>query len=306
VTIQNARLYSDLQSTMEQLRVTQSSLLQAQKLESVGQLAAGIAHEINTPIQFIGDNVNFLGGAFEDLNSVRAAAEALAAASLEGDARSAVERFHQALEDADIEFLVEEIPAAVDQTLDGVKRVASIVQALKDFSHPGSDEKEPLDINHALENTLTVARNEWKYHAEAVTDLDPALPPVPALSGPLHQVFLNLVVNAAHAVADQVGDGGEKGTITVSTRLDGGWAEVRISDTGTGIPAEIRERVFDPFFTTKEIGKGTGQGLSIAHTVVAARHGGELSFETTPGEGTTFIVRLPLEARGEPESGEGR
>jgi signal transduction histidine kinase len=165
---------------------------------------------------------------------------------------------------------------------------------MKEFSHPGTAEKTPTDINHILENTLTVARNEWKYLAVVVTEFDADLPRVLCLPGDVNQVFLNLLVNAAHAIADVVQSSGESGVITVSTRCEGDWAEIRIQDTGTGIPEAARTRIFDPFFTTKEVGKGTGQGLAIAHSIIVEKHGGTIHFETEMGRGTTFIVRLPL------------
>ncbi|MBW2127660.1 MAG: hypothetical protein JRH08_18935 [Deltaproteobacteria bacterium] len=155
-----------------------------------------------------------------------------------------------------------------------------------------------MDLNHAIENTITVAKNEWKYVAEMETDFDPALPPVPCLPGELNQVILNMIINAAHAIADVMGDGSKgKGTIRITTRRDGNWAEIRISDTGTGIPEAIRDRIFDPFFTTKEVGKGTGQGLAIARSMIVDKHGGTIDFETQEGKGTTFIIRLPLEEK---------
>ena len=166
---------------------------------------------------------------------------------------------------------------------------------MKDFSHPGSEDKTPLDLNRAIESTITVARNEWKYIADLETDFDPALPPVPCLPGEFNQAVLNLIVNAAHAIAAKFGDGaGGKGLITVKTRRDGDWADLRICDSGTGIPEAARGRIFEPFFTTKEVGKGTGQGLAIARSVVVDKHGGTIAFETESGKGTTFIVRLPL------------
>jgi signal transduction histidine kinase len=166
---------------------------------------------------------------------------------------------------------------------------------MKDFSHPGPQAMTPVDLNRAIESTITVASNEWKYVAEVETELDPELPPVPCLPGELNQVVLNLIVNGAHAIADVVGDGSAgKGVIKVSTRCDGEFAEIRIADTGTGIPVEARNKIFDPFFTTKEVGKGTGQGLSIAHDVVVHRHKGRISFDTELGRGTTFVIRLPL------------
>ena len=178
-----------------------------------------------------------------------------------------------------------------------VQRVAGIVSAMKNFSHPGSQEKQAVDLNRAIETALTISRNEWKYIAEVRTQLDPNLPLVPCLAGEINQVLLNLLVNAAHAMAGTVqGEGGGLGTMTLTTRRDGDWVEMAIADTGMGIPEHVRDKVFDPFFTTKEVGKGTGQGLTLAHTVVVKKHGGRIWFDTEVGRGTTFFVRLPLSA----------
>jgi signal transduction histidine kinase len=270
-------------------------LVQAQKLESIGHLAAGIAHEINTPTQFIGDNLRFLEDAFADLAPLLAGIGALQADGGHGEGPLA--DVVAAARQADLEYLVEEIPRAIAQSLEGVTRVAKIVRSMKEFSHPGSDQMVPVDLNKALECTLTVCRNEWKYVADVATDFDPKLPPVHCLPGDCNQVFLNLIINAAHAIADKDrGDPAEKGTITVRTRADGDWVEVRVGDTGTGIREEHRGKVFDPFFTTKAVGRGTGQGLAIARSVLVDKHGGTLEFETELGRGTTFIVRLPQRA----------
>ncbi len=271
-------------------------LRQAQKLESVGQLAAGIAHEINTPIQYIGDNIHFIEESFNALAGLLRENQKLAAAvqshTVTPEVLSAVE---SSIQKADIDYLSKEIPLAVQQSLQGVGHVSRIVNAMKEFSHPGSKEKEALDLNHAIEMTVTVARNEWKYVAEMVTDYAPALPLVACLPGEFNQVILNLIINAAHAIGDVVRQmEGSKGTIRISTRLEGAWVEIRISDTGTGVPQEIRHRIFDPFFTTKGAGKGTGQGLAIARSVIVDKHGGALTFESEMGRGTTFIIRLPV------------
>jgi PAS domain S-box-containing protein len=269
----------------------ESQLQQARKLESIGQLAAGIAHEINTPTQYVGDNIRFVQEAFTELNALLGKLSALS-----GGAVSA-ETLAQALASADLEFLREEVPKALEQSADGCQRISGIVKAMKDFSHPGQD-KTPVDLNRAIASTVTVASNEWKYVAEMQTDFDAQLPPVVCLPGEFNQVILNMLVNAAHAITDVVGDGGGKGTITVTTRQVDGFAEIRISDTGTGIPPEIREKIFDPFFTTKQVGKGTGQGLAIAHDVIVNKHGGTIAIESEPGKGSTFIIRLPLDATG--------
>jgi len=270
-------------------------LLQAQKLESVGQLAAGIAHEINTPTQYIGDNVRFLKDAFDDLKNLLTNYERLLqAAQKDARSRDGIQEIAAAVKQADAGYLLKEIPKAIDQTLEGVSRVANLVSAMREFSHPGTKEKVPLDLNHAIENTIAVARNEWKYVAEMETDFDASLPPIPCQPGEFNQAILNLIVNAAHAISDVIEKEGQgMGKIKVQTRNCPEWAEIRIEDTGAGIPEKIRSRIFDPFFTTKEIGKGTGQGLAITRSVIVDKHGGSIHFETEEGRGTTFIIRLP-------------
>jgi len=278
-------------------KTLESQLLQAQKLESIGQLAAGIAHEINTPTQYVGDNIKFLSDAGEDLFKILGECQVLLDAAKQGDrVDELVQRVEDAKEKYDFEYLQEEIPKAIDQSLDGVKRISKIVGSMRQFAHPGPSEKASINLNGAIESTVTVARNEWKYVSDLKLDLDEDLPPVPCVAGEINQVMLNLIINAAHAIADKIGDGSnEKGLITVSTRRVGDWAEIRVRDTGTGIPQKNQSRIFDPFFTTKQVGKGTGQGLAIARTVIVEKHGGEMTFESKEGQGTTFIVRLPLE-----------
>jgi PAS domain S-box-containing protein len=279
--------------------VMEEQLRQAQKLESIGQLASGIAHEINTPTQYIGDNVQFLKDAFQGLKGL-----------VQNNQRKLIAEKHQAValamqpedtpeyEPDDVEYLIDEIPKAIDQTLEGVAQIANLVGAMKEFSHPGTKEKIPLDLNHAIGSTITVSRNEWKYVAEMETDFDPSLPMVSCLPGEFNQVILNLIVNATHAISDVVHRNGlEKGKILVQTRNSGEWVEIRLQDTGSGIPEKIRSRIFDPFFTTKEIGKGTGQGLAIARSVIVDKHGGSIHFETEEGKGTTFIIRIPHDSK---------
>ncbi len=267
-------------------RVAEAQRSQGQKLESIGQLSAGIAHEINTPIQFIGDNLRFLNDSFAELAGVARAAQApdQAAALAEAVAK------------ADVDYLVDECPKAIAQSLEGVERVAGIVRALKEFSHPDTTARKPIDLNHCIRTTLTVARNEYKYVAEVVTDLAGDLPPVPGIIGQLNQVFLNLIVNAAHAIADREKDrgGNGRGTITIATRLVDGAVEARVGDTGTGIKPEHRHRLFTPFFTTKPVGKGTGQGLALCHSIITKHHEGTIACESELGQGTTFVIRLPV------------
>jgi PAS domain S-box-containing protein len=260
------------------------ALRQALKLEAIGSLAAGIAHEINTPVQYVSDNVRFLQSVLVDLLDV-----------VRGTARA---------QDLDLEFLAAEAPLAADQAVDGLRRIADIVRAVKQFSHPGSDRPAPADLNAEITTTAAVSRNEWRYVADLTTRLDPDLPLVPCLADEIRQVLLNLIVNAAHAIAEAVDNKpGARGTIEVVSRRDGDWAEITVSDTGTGIPEAVRARIFDPFFTTKAVGHGTGQGLAIARAIVVEKHRGVIRFDTIVGHGTTFIVRLPLQG---PADGKAR
>jgi PAS domain S-box-containing protein len=274
---------SMLKQTLEERDRLEDNLRQAQKLEAIGQLAAGIAHEINTPTQYVGDNLRFLKESFGELDSV------ITQMVDTGGANA-----RKALDDADFEYLKEEIPRALNQSLEGVDRVAKIVRAMKEFSHPAR-EKTATDLNRAIQSTITVASNEWKYVAEMDMDLDANLPSVHCSPAEFNQVVLNMIVNAAHAITDVVGDGGKgKGKIRVKTRADGDWAVVDISDSGSGMPAHVQQRIFEPFFTTKEVGKGTGQGLAIAHNVIVDKHGGTIKVTSSPGAGTTFTIRLPI------------
>jgi two-component system NtrC family sensor kinase len=288
---------SELKRAEKERSEMEMQLRQAQKLEAIGQLAAGIAHEINTPTQYISDNTRFMQDAFGAISTVLEAYERLLQAVRSGPVvdPSILADVDAAIANADLDYLVKEAPRAVTQSLEGLNRVATIVRAMREFSHPSGDVKRTIDLNHAIENTITVCRNEWKYVAEIAMDLDPRLPFVPCLPGDINQVILNLVVNAAHAIADAIdGNGKHKGTISINTRRDQDWVEIRISDTGTGIPEKYRTKIFTPFFTTKEVGKGTGQGLAISRSVIVGRHGGTIDYETEVGKGTTFIIRLPL------------
>ena len=278
-------------------KAMEDMLAQTEKLKSIGQLAAGIAHEINTPTQYVGDNTRFLQDAFEDILEILSLyAELLEAVKSDTLTPELIDRLENGLEEADVGYLKDEIPPAIEQTLEGVERIGKIVRAMKEFSHPGQEEKTSIDINKAIESTITVARNEWKYVADMVTDFDADLPRVPCLPGEFNQVILNLIINAAHAIADEIdGQSSEKGLIRITTRKKANFVEVIISDNGGGIPAAIQQRIFDPFFTTKEIGKGTGQGLTIAHSVIIEKHGGTLNLDSTVGEGTAFTICLPLE-----------
>jgi signal transduction histidine kinase len=274
------------------------------KMQSIGRLAAGIAHEINTPVQYVSYNAGFLEGAFTDLlrlvETYRQTLSALRQAG-EGDGHAAAlaPALERAEREADLDYLVKEIPAALANSRKGLRQVADIVRAMRQFSHPGGGEKTFFDINAALKDALLVSRNEWKDTARLETQLDADLPPVCGLPQELGQVFLNLILNAAQAMEEARGDrSGVVGAITARTERQGDFVAVSVADTGPGIPEDVRGRIFDPFFTTKEVGKGTGQGLSLAYAVVE-RHGGDISFETALGQGTVFIVRLPVDCPGE-------
>jgi PAS domain S-box-containing protein len=260
-------------------------LRHAQKLESIGRLAAGIAHEINTPIQFVADNVRFLDTAFADFTRLYAAYGELVTTIQTSNAPG------KAADYIDIDFVAQEVPLAISQTLDGINQVADIVRAMKAFGHPGTDKKSHADLNEAIRHTLVVATNEIKFVADVETDLGD-VPLVCCHIGDINQVVLNLVVNAAHAIGSA--DRG-RGTIRITTRLDGAYAVIEVADTGTGVPAEIAGLLFDPFFTTKDVGVGTGQGLALVRTLVTDRHAGTITFTTEVGAGTTFTVRLPVD-----------
>lgn len=275
-------------------RLLESQLLQTQKLEAIGQLAAGIAHEINTPTQYVLNNMWFIKEGIENLGLALDACRNL----LDGDEARA--RLAAREEELQIPFYLDEFPSAISETMQGLDRISAIVNSVKQFAHPGHDQHQEVDLNELVEKTVTLSRNEWKYVAEMAVDLDPDLPRVVCSSQGIGQVLLNLVVNAAHAVMDAPKTEEERsGKITIGTRGQGDAVEIRITDNGSGIPKHARDHVFEPFFTTKAVGKGTGQGLFIAHRVVVKEHGGDIRFETETGQGTTFIITLPVAGKGE-------
>jgi len=285
-----------LTSDITERKLVESRMAQSQKMESVGQLASGIAHELNTPIQFVSDNTRFLKSAFEDLAT---AVNELVTIAREGRDEATEARVSKALDEVDFAFLAGEVPTSIEQSLEGLGRVAELVRAMKDYAHPGRKEMEHADLNSAIKSTATVARNEWKYVASLDYDLDPSLPRVPCLLAEFNQVVLNMIVNAAHAIEDRHGQGADgKGRIKLATRLEGDSVVVVIEDDGNGMPERVRKRIFDPFFTTKEVGKGTGQGLAISHQVIVARHGGSIAVSSEEGVGTAFELHLPLKPGG--------
>jgi PAS domain S-box-containing protein len=294
--LKKQELQDKLVDEMKERALVVIELQLAQKLESVGRLAAGVAHEINTPIQYVGDGVYFLRSAYEDFNKLldgwRNAIDALVDSPEHVALRLEVAELTAK---HDLEFLRAEIPKAFERTSDGVQRVTNIVKAMKEFAHPDANEHSPADLNHAIETTLLVASNEYKYFAKVHTRFE-ELPAVVCNIGELNQVFLNLIVNAAHAIHD-AGRDLSTGEITISTAVDGDEAVIRVRDNGCGVPAENLSKLYDPFFTTKEVGRGTGQGLAITHSIVVDKHGGTIAVSSGAGTGTEFMVRLPIAGR---------
>ncbi|MBT8225383.1 MAG: PAS domain S-box protein [Dactylosporangium sp.] len=286
---------------LRRVKQLEVELRHAQKLEAVGMLAAGIAHEINTPIQFIGDNIHFLADAFGQITRVLTAAQRFEPAAGQPVAAKPAE----VPEDVDLPWLLDEVPVAAKQSLDGVARVASIVKAMRNFGHPDDSHPTPIDINAAVRDTAVIARNEHKYVADLHLDLGP-IPLVLGFPSEFHQVMLNLIVNAAHAVADLatkneclegiVGQAEDtrRGSILVRSWADSTSAHISVADDGCGIDPDTRKHIFDPFFTTKEVGRGTGQGLTIVYNVVVEKHHGTIDVDSTPGKGTVFTIHLPL------------
>lgn len=274
----------------------ENQLRQAQRLESIGTLAAGVAHEINSPIQYVLGNTQFLGEALCNLTTLLKAHEhfvkTVAAAGIFGEEVAAIGQLE---EEVDLAFLKEEAGKAIDQALEGIQRISAIVKAMKDFAQPGSLDKVPENLNGLIETTITVSRSRWQNLADMELQLDPTLPAVPLLAGRIKQVLLDMLLNSIHALTEKYGDPPrQKGKITISTRTAGDCAELRLADTGCGIPAEIIHKIFDPFFTTKPVGRGRGQGLSVVHGIIVDNHGGSIRVVSTLGLGTEFIIELPL------------
>ena len=270
-----------LQEEMVQRKELETQLVHAQKMEAVGQLASGIAHEINSPSQFANDNILFLKDAVDGF-----------IAKLRGEAT--------APDLKELQFLVENAPEAVDQAKEGISRITTIVKSMKNFAYKDAESaKRPSDLNQAIQSTIVVATNEWKYHAELKLELDENLPFVPCNIGEINQVVLNLVVNGAHAIRDRFQEA-QKGNLKVTTMhyADAGCVVISINDDGGGIPKKVQTRIFEPFFTTKEVGVGTGQGLAIAHNVIVKSHSGQIWFDTQEGVGTTFFIKLPMDSKG--------
>jgi PAS domain S-box-containing protein len=262
----------------------ESQIIHSEKMRAVGELSAGVAHEINSPIQYITSNIQFLTNAIPKIIE----AAKLSSSDSESNEKHSSE---------DIKYFTEEIPQALEQSSEGLARISQIISALRTFSHPGDEAMSSVNINDAVEKTIAMTQNEWKYVAQMKTELDHKLPQIQGNAGNLHQTLLNIVINAIHALEDsgeQQSDPDKFGQITITTKRIADDILIEIADTGPGIPPDIQSRIFDPFFTTKEIGRGTGQGLSLAHAIIVEGHGGTISFETEEGKGTTFHITLPI------------
>ncbi len=266
------------------------------RLETLGKMASGIAHEINTPIQFIGDNLQFINDSFVAIDQLLLRYDKLHAAAVDrGELCAEATDMADARTEADIDYLREELPGAIEQSLAGIQQVARIASAMKTFAHRGTTEKEIADINQAIDMTVAICRNEWKYEADLELSLDPALPAIACHIGELSQVWLNLIVNAAHAIKAKPDL--DRGLITISTQAKDDMVEIMIADNGTGIPENVRDRMFEPFFSTKEAGEGSGQGLAICWNIVAEQHDGNFDLWSEVGKGTRFTVRLPIHGK---------
>ncbi|WP_246120052.1 sensor histidine kinase [Blastopirellula retiformator] len=295
LTLGGRRIYTGLFRDLTQRKRLEMQITHAQRMESAGELAAGIAHEINTPIQYVCDNAQYLDRSIVELTNFFEQVAALAETTpANPPTAELMDQFRREALDGDWEFFIAEAPLAVKQVLEGAESVAKIVRAMKEFSHPGLEEQAAVDLNHALQSTLTISRNQWDDVAEVITEFDDSLPLVNCFPCDLNQAFLNIIMNAVYAIrkaADPRDD--RKGTISIRTRYTNDWVEIHICDDGVGIPEEIREKIFDPFFTTKEIGEGTGQGLAIVRSIVVGKHRGEIECDSKVGAGASFTLRLP-------------
>jgi PAS domain S-box-containing protein len=283
-SVEDSRIKKELQDRVESREQERDRLAielrMAQKLEAVGRLAAGVAHEINTPVQYISDNVTFLSESVNDLANVISAY------------RAGRERGDEVFAEVDADYLLTELPKAMQRSRDGLKRVTNIVRAMKEFAHPNTEAHVAADINKAIETTLEVGRSEYKHSAIVELNLAP-VPLIPCNIGELSQVFLNLLVNAAHAI-EAAGRDLSSGRIRIATSHVGAELHISFEDNGCGIEQHHLDKIFDPFFTTKEVGKGTGQGLAISRSIVVERHRGTLDVHSIVGTGTRFTIRLPV------------
>lgn len=272
----NNLIYTVIIQDLTEQKKLESQLIQSQKLKSIGQLSAGMAHEINTPTQFVLSNISFIAESF-------------------GKIKDVIDE-KKINDDDELKFLVSEIPVALRESQDGIDRISKIVLAMKHFSHPGDEIKTESDLNKLINSTVTVAQNEWKYNAEMnIEGLDKNLPYVSCLPNEINQVILNIIINASHSIHDCIQDKKyTRGLIKITTRFDSDWVFIDIFDNGKGMDKDTIDKIFDPFFTTKEVGKGTGQGLSLAHSVIVKKHSGRIKVESEFEEYTQFTLQIPL------------
>jgi signal transduction histidine kinase len=285
------------QQLIEELQRTTQRRAHSEKMTAIAQLASGLAHEINTPIQYLNHNIRFLQEAFADLLETSMLQQhLLSAVEQQTLTEELTNQVRSRVDDAEMDYLMKEIPIALRQSAEGVNKVSTLVSAIKKFARPGVEGKVDTNINASIMDIIDVSANQWKYHARMVTDLADNLPFIPTLPGELNLALFNIIVNAANAVAEiaQESEANQKGTITVRTHQDGDWIVIHISDTGPGIPDEIKSKIFDPFFTTKDVGEGTGQGLTVAYLTIVEKHGGKIHILSDTGGGTTFEIRLPI------------
>ncbi len=299
LTIESEKHFMVICKDITEQKKLEDQLYHAQKMESIGRLAAGIAHEINTPIQYVHDNVDFLNDSFQDFIEFVNLVNITIGKTPEDKRCADIQAIENLKDERDFEFLLEEIPSSISQSIEGIERVTKIVKAMKSFAHPGIEEKAPLNLNEAIESTITVAKNEWKYVADIVTDYNEFLPPVMCYAGDFKQIILNLIVNAAHTIGDKQNKENshdKKGLISIKTDYKDNFAIIEISDTGMGVADSVKQHIFEPFFTTKPVGIGTGQGLAIVYNIVVKKHSGKIDFETAEGEGTRFRIEIPISA----------
>ncbi|MBU4486851.1 MAG: PAS domain S-box protein, partial [Candidatus Delongbacteria bacterium] len=286
-----------LQRDVSDMIKIENQLRHAQKMEGIGTLAAGIAHEINTPLQYLYDNTLFIKDSFQVILDSISQVKALAGI-YSNDKKTDNDNNFAAMKDIltkdNLEYLTDEIPKAIEENINGLKIVRKIVLAMKDFSHPGLQTMQKADINDAISSTVIITKNVWKFHAEVVTEFEETLPEVTCHIGDINQVFLNMITNSCDAIVEKNGCDA-KGVIRIKTRSDENFVYVTIQDTGSGIPQKIIDKIFHPFFTTKDVGKGTGQGLALSYDIITNKHNGEIIVESEIGVGTKFVIKLPIE-----------
>ena len=284
---------TELEKEINLRKNLETQLVQAQKMESIGQLASGVAHEINTPTQYVGNNISFFKESFEDMVSLRKKYRDILSETSKENLSEIAEKLESVDKELEIDSLLDEVPKAFSQTSDGVLRIAEIVSSMKSFAHPGGHKKK-VNLKELISTVVTVATNEWKYSAKVTTNIPDKFPEVYLYPGEFNQVILNLIVNATDAIKDAIQEKKfERGEITISAEQEDNKIKIIIADNALGIPEGIKTKIFDPFFTTKDVGKGTGQGLTLAHNLIAKKHSGSLHFETEQGIGTKFIVTIP-------------